>query len=308
MPHKTDLPANLLSLKTLTKNNITQILQLADHLLTTCVQQDIMLDTLKGKIIANLFFEPSTRTRNSFEIAAKRLGAFVLNPDFKTSSLNKGESLLDTVQTLAAMGVGTFIIRHAENGVPKWLAEQLPSNVFINAGDGHHQHPTQGLIDLLTIQQHKADWASLQVTIIGDIFHSRVANSLIDGLLTMGVAEIRLAGPPTLLPDDLPDDRIKIFPALDQSLKDSDVIVTLRVQKERIQKGRIPDLNTFHQEFGLTAERLKLAKPDAIVMHPGPMNREVEIASAVADGKQAVILQQVRNGIAIRMAVLDLLA
>ena len=298
------LPTHLLSIKSLTRDHIETILQRADYFLNSTIEKNAIFDILNGKIVATLFFETSTRTRNSFEIAAKRLGAIVQSTDLKVSALNKGETILDTVKNLRAMGADFFIIRHFENDKPAWLAERLSSGVVINAGDGNHQHPTQGLIDLMTIKQHKPCWNELCITIIGDIYHSRVANSLIDGLLMMGVSEIRLAAPPQLLSETICDHRIQIFHELDSSLVNADVIITLRWQKER--HSNLIELTAFRQMFCLTHEKLALAKPDVIVMHPGPINREVEITSEVADGKHSVILQQTHNSVAIRMAVLDL--
>ena len=298
------LPAHLLSIRSLTRDHIETILQRADYFLNSAVKNNAVFDILNGKIVVTLFSETSTRTRNSFEIAAKRLGAIVQSVDFTISALHKGETVLDTVKNLQAMGADFFIIRHFENDKPARLAEHLSSGVVINAGDGNHQHPTQGLIDLMTIKQHKPCWNELCITIIGDIYHSRVANSLIDGLLMMETFEIRLAAPPQLLPEKIHDRSIKIFHELDSSLVDADVVITLRWQKER--HSNLIELTTFHQTFCLTHEKLALAKPDVIVMHPGPINREVEITSEVADGKHSVILQQVHNGVAIRMAVLDL--
>lgn len=298
------LPDHLLSIKSLTRDHVETILQRADYFLNSTIKNNAIFDILNGKIVATLFFETSTRTRNSFEIAAKRLGAIVQSVDLKISALNKGETILDTVKNLQAMGTNFFIIRHFENDKPAWLAKHLSSGVVINAGDGNHQHPTQGLIDLMTIKQYKPRWNELCVTIIGDIYHSRVANSLIDGLLTMETSEIRLAAPPQLLPETIHDHSIQIFHKLDSSLIDADVIITLRWQKERHSNSI--ELTAFRQMFCLTHEKLALAKPDVIVMHPGPINREVEITSEVADGKHSVILQQTYNGVAVRMAVLDL--
>ena len=302
---KKDFPYHLLSMQSLTRNQIDLILQRANDFLSS-VKENRIFSTLKGQVVANLFFETSTRTRNSFEIATKRLGAIVLSPNIKVSALNKGESILDMVRNLQAMGTRFFIIRHTENNQPRVLAEQLEHSVVINAGDGNNQHPTQGLIDLMTIQQHKPNWTELYVTIIGDIYHSRVANSLMDGLLIMGVPEIRLTGPFQLLPETIKNPRIKKFSELEAGLINSDVVVTLRLQKER--HSNLMELNTFHKLYGLTAEKLALAKPGAIVMHPGPVNREIEITAEVSDSKQSVILQQVQNGVAIRMAVLELLS
>ncbi|WP_211924198.1 aspartate carbamoyltransferase catalytic subunit [Coxiella endosymbiont of Amblyomma nuttalli] len=298
------LPTHLLSMQSLTRDHIEAILQRANYFLNSAVKNNAIFSILHGKIVATLFFEPSTRTRNSFEIAAKRLGAFIQSVDLKVSALNKGETILDTVKNLQAMGTDFFIIRHSEKDKPTWLAKHLSSGVVINAGDGDHQHPSQGLIDLMTIKQYKPCWNELCVTIIGDIYHSRVANSLIDGLLMMDVSEIRLAAPSQLLPKTIHDNRIQIFHELDLSLVNTDVIVTLRWQKER--HANPIELTVFRQMFCLTHEKLALAKSDVIVMHPGPINREIEITSEVVDGQHSVILQQVRNGVAIRMAILDL--
>ncbi|QHG92658.1 aspartate carbamoyltransferase catalytic subunit [Coxiella endosymbiont of Amblyomma sculptum] len=296
---------HLLSMQSLTRCQINLILQRANDFLSD-VKENRTFDTLIGQVVAHLFFETSTRTRNSFEIAAKRLGAIVLTPDLKVSSLKKGETVLDMVKNLQAMGVRFFIVRHTEKNQPRILAEQLKYSVVINAGDGNHQHPTQGIIDLMTIHQYKKHWKELCVTIIGDICHSRVANSLIEGLLIMGVSEIRLSGPSQLLPKKITDPRIKKFPILETSLINSDVIVVLRLQKER--HNNPIKTNTFRRLYGLTSTRLALARSDAIVMHPSPINRDIEITSEVADSGQSVILQQVQNGVAVRMAVLELLS
>ena len=298
------LPLHLLNIRSLTRYHIQKLIQRANHFLTHGVEKNNVFEELQGQLVVNLFFEPSTRTRNSFEIAAKRLGAIVLNPELKISALSKGESLLDTIKTLEAMGVYFFVVRHFENKVPEWIAKHLTSSIVINAGDGNHQHPTQALIDLMTIKQYKTYWHQLCVTIIGDIRHSRVANSLIDGLLIMGVSEIRLAGPFSLLPEKMKNNSVKKFTELKASFANCDVIIVLRLQKERHDNSM--DVEIFRQAFGLTPEKLSLAKPDAIIMHPGPINREVEITSSVADSYQSVILQQVRNGVAMRMAILEL--
>lgn len=299
-----DFPYHLLSMQSLTRNQIYLILHRANIFLGN-IKENQIFDTLKGQIVANLFFESSTRTRNSFEIATKRLGAIILNPNLRFSALNKGESILDMARNLQAMGTRFFIIRHTENNQPRVLAEQLERSVVINAGDGNHQHPTQALIDLMTIQQHKPNWEKLCVTIVGDIYHSRVANSLVDGLLIMGVPEIRFTGPPQLLPKTIRSPRIKKFSELEAGLINSDVIVILRLQKER--HINLVELSTFRRLYSLTAKKLTLVKPDAIVMHPGPVNREIEMTSEVVDSKQSVILEQVQNGVAIRMAILELL-
>jgi len=302
--------SDLISINSLARDDIDKILHDGFSYLNTVINDNLVADSLKGRIVANLFFEPSTRTRNSFIIAAKRLGAtVVLNPHLPDSALVKGESLLDTIRTFEAMGVSDFVIRHAENGVPAWISQELKnSTTLINAGDGTNQHPTQALIDLFTIHQHKKSWDPLKIAIIGDIIHSRVAHSLIDGLNMMGVAGIHLVAPSNLLPKEHLPKKVLTFNSLEDGIKDVDVIVTLRLQKERHTALTDSEYNSFCKNFCLTEKALPLAKPDAIVMHPGPINRGVEITSEVADCSQSVILEQVKNGIAIRMSVFDFLA
>ncbi len=261
---------------------------------------------LKNKIVANLFFENSTRTRCSFEIGAQKLGAYVLHFNADTASTQKGETLLDTAQNLISMGVDLLVIRHPEAGMPAWLAQRIKVPV-INAGDGGNEHPTQAMLDILTILQHKPNIAELTVSIIGDILHSRVARSMYFLLQKLGVKEIRLIGPQTFLPKNVTE-----FPQaichhhLMTGIENADVVMTLRVQRERLNQQEAQfDLNDYIQTYQLTANRLRHAKPDAIVMHPGPMNRGVEIASAVADGAQSVILEQPRWGVAMRMAIMS---
>lgn len=263
-------------------------------------------DSLAGRTVANLFFEPSTRTRASFELAARRLGADVLNLNLDTSSAVKGETVLDTLRTLEAMNVDAFVVRHAQAGIPALLAANMQSHVsIVNAGEAHVSHPTQGLLDALTIRQHKPDFGELCVVIAGDIAHSRVASAAIQALGTLGVGELRLAGPPELLPDPGMQPGARQYHDFDAGLRDADVIMMLRIQKERMNRHAIPDEREYFRRYGLTPERLKLARPDAIVMHPGPINRGVEIDAAVADGPQSVIRSQVNNGVAVRMAVLN---
>ncbi len=299
---------HLTSMEQLDAATIRDILSTASTFLDDTIANNKQLDLLKGKVVANLFFESSTRTRNSFQIAAERLGAIVLNPDMSTSALTKGESLLDTIHTFEAMGVSAFVIRHADNGIMQWVADNLKTDAaIINAGEGWRQHPTQALLDLLTISQHKSAWSTLSVAIVGDLRHSRVARSLVDGLVTMGVKDIRLIAPEALLPEDTLWEGAKLVTNLVTGLKEADVVVTLRLQKERMVEQHFVDETQFHQAFGLTPETLSHAKADAIVMHPGPMNRNVEISPQVADGNQSVILHQVRNGVAIRMAILSIL-
>lgn len=264
--------------------------------------------TLAGASLANLFYEPSTRTRISFELAAKRLGAHVVNLDAERSSETKGETLVDTLTALGAMGVDFFVVRHREVGVPEQLAGACEGNqAVINAGEGHMSHPTQGLLDTLTIRRHRPDLEKLKVAIVGDIRHSRVAGSLTRILHALDVDEIRLVGPSDLLPDMT--DRIpgQEYSDMEAGIRDADVVVMLRIQRERMDPARFPDPDHYREAFGLTPERLSLMRPDALVMHPGPMNRGLEIASEVAEGPQSVILEQVRNGVAVRMAVMETL-
>jgi aspartate carbamoyltransferase catalytic subunit len=264
---------------------------------------------LRGKSVFNLFFENSTRTRTTFEIAAKRLSADVINLDIQTSSTAKGESLLDTIDNLVAMQADIFVVRHSVSKAPIEIAQHVPPHVHVvNAGDGSHQHPTQGLLDMYTMRHFKKDFSGLKVAIIGDIVHSRVAKSNICALRTLGCTDIRAIGPESLLPRDLDMLGVKVFHSMEEGLKGVDVVMTLRIQKERMEAGQVPEGAAFFKQYGLTPERLALAKSDAIVMHPGPMNRGVEIDSAVADGPQSVILNQVTFGIAVRMAVMSIVA
>ena len=298
---------HLLSLDGLDASRIRALLDRADKFVARPGATAHRYDSLRGKTVANLFFEASTRTRASFELAARRLGAEVLNLDINLSSGAKGETVLDTVRTLEAMNVDAFVIRHAETGIQQMIAENVAAHVAVlNAGESHANHPTQGLLDALTIRQHKPDFESLSVAIVGDIRHSRVARSAVHVLSALGVADLRLVAPKSLLPvdEDLPG---RDFTDMDEGIKDCDVVMMLRIQKERMQAGNIPDFAEYHRQFGMNEARLEIIKPDAIVMHPGPMNRGVEISDAVADGPQAVILEQVNNGVAVRMAVLETL-
>ncbi len=297
---------HLLGLEGLPKNQIEKILNVAGDLL------DQKFKLQKSKIlrdmsVANLFFEPSTRTRNTFEIAAKRTSAKTINVDLANSATKKNETLMDTMHTLKAMQIDMFVIRHQQNGLPHRVAENLEGVSIINAGDGINAHPTQALLDMLTIRQHKKSFDNLSVAIVGDIRHSRVARSDIQAMKTLGTTDIRLIAPETLhYKEETPG--LERFNNLEQGIKGADVIISLRLQKERMIAADIPDEQTYFDSFGLTTENLKLAKPDAIVMHPGPVNRGIELSSKVADGTQSVILQQVTNGIAVRMAVMEILA
>lgn len=302
---------HLLTLEGLSKEHILKILDMAQQFVAVGEHDREVkkVPLLRGKNVFNLFFENSTRTRTTFEIAAKRLSADVINLDIQTSSTAKGETVLDTIDNLVAMQADIFTVRHSETGAPAMIAAHVPAGVhIINAGDGTNQHPTQGLLDMYTMRHYKQDFTKIKVAIIGDIVHSRVAKSNIAALKTLGCPEIRAIGPESLLPKDLNVHGVKIYNNIEEGLKDVDVVMTLRIQKERMETHQIPQGDEFFEQWGLTQERLQLAKPDAIVMHPGPMNREVEIASDVADGKQAVILKQVTFGIAVRMAVMSIVA
>jgi aspartate carbamoyltransferase catalytic subunit len=262
---------------------------------------------LRGKTIVNLFFEPSTRTRTTFELAAKRLSADVLNINVATSATTKGESLLDTLFNLEAMNTDMFIVRHPESGAAEFMSNYVAPHVsIINAGDGRHAHPTQAMLDMFTIRRHANDFTKLKVAIVGDILHSRVARSQIEALNILGIKEVRVIAPRTLLPANVSQLGVEVFQNCKEGLRDVDVVIMLRLQKERMQGGFLPSEHEYFQLYGLTPERLALASPNAIVMHPGPINRGVEISSEVADGPQSVILQQVEYGIAVRMAILSI--
>jgi aspartate carbamoyltransferase catalytic subunit len=264
---------------------------------------------LHGKSVFNIFFENSTRTRTTFEIAAKRLSADVVNLNINSSSTSKGETLLDTVDNLCAMHADMFIVRHAQSGAAHLIAKHVAPEVHvINAGDGRHAHPTQALLDMYTIRHYKKEFHNLRVAIVGDILHSRVARSQIHALTTLGVPEVRVIAPKTLLPNHVEQLGVRVFHNMEQGLRDVDVILMLRLQNERMQGAALPSAQEYFKYYGLTQEKLALAKADAIVMHPGPMNRGVEIDSSVADGSHSVILAQVSFGIAVRMAVMSLLA
>jgi len=303
---------HLLTLEGLPKEQILYILNTAKQFVsvTDPAREVKKVPLLRGKSVFNLFFENSTRTRTTFEIAAKRLSADVINLDISTSSTAKGESLLDTIDNLVAMQADIFVVRHGVSRAPIEIANHVPSHVHVvNAGDGSHQHPTQGLLDMYTMRHFKKDFKSLKVAIVGDIVHSRVAKSNISALRTLGCTDIRAIGPESLLPSDLDMLGVKVFHSMEEGLKGVDVVMTLRIQKERrMEVGQVPEGDAFFKQYGLTPARLALAKPDAIVMHPGPMNRGVEIDSVVADGPQSVILNQVTFGIAVRMAVMSIVA
>jgi aspartate carbamoyltransferase catalytic subunit len=264
---------------------------------------------LRGKTVINLFFEPSTRTLTTFEIAANRLSADVLSLNIETSSAKKGESLLDTLRNLEAMHCDMFVVRHNLSGAAHFIATHVAPHIsVINGGDGRHAHPTQAMLDAFTIRQHKKDFRKLAVAIVGDILHSRVARSNIHALRTLGVPDVRVVGPRTLIPAGIEAMGVRVFHEMTEGLRDVDVVIMLRLQQERMRGALLPSTSEYFRLYGLTEERLKVARDDAIVMHPGPINRGVEIDSAVADGARSVILQQVSHGIAVRMAVMAICA
>lgn len=299
---------HLLTMRGLDRERIGRLLDLSQTFVTSPGEPVARSAALRGKTVANLFFEPSTRTRASFDLAAKRLGADVLNLDVNTSSRKKGESILDMIYTLQAMQVDVFVVRDAEVGVPGFIARHVNEFVSIlNAGESDVSHPTQALLDLLTIRQRKGSFEDLKVAIVGDIAHSRVARSASEALVTMGVGELRLVSPPALAPaaGTVPAEA-RILNRLDDGIRDADVVMALRIQRERIGNlDGIPGIDEYFASYGISHERMKLAAPDAIVMHPGPMNRGIEIESSLADSPCSVITQQVGNGVAVRMAVLS---
>ena len=300
---------HLLSIEGLPKAILTQILDTAASFASVNNREVKKVPLLRGKSVFNLFFENSTRTRTTFEIAATRLSADVINLDIGRSSTSKGESLLDTIDTLSAMAADVFVVRHSESGAPYLIAQHVAPHVHVvNAGDGRHAHPTQALLDMYTIRHYKKDFANLTVAIVGDVLHSRVARSDIHALTTLGCAEVRVVGPKTLIPSDIAAMGVKVFHNLKQGLDGVDVVIMLRLQNERMAGAMLPSSQEYFQNYGLTAEKLKWAQPDAIVMHPGPINRGVEIDSEVVDGSQSVILPQVTFGIAVRMAVMGIVA
>jgi aspartate carbamoyltransferase catalytic subunit len=300
---------HLLSIEGLPADILTQVLDTAASFVSVNDREVKKVPLLRGRSVFNLFFENSTRTRTTFEIAATRLSADVINLDIARSSASKGESLLDTIANLSAMAADIFVVRHGESGAPYLIAQHVAPHVHvINAGDGRHAHPTQGLLDMFTIRHYKKDFRNLTVAIVGDVLHSRVARSDIHALTTLGCAEVRVVGPKTLVPADLSHMGVRVFHSLEAGIRDCDVVIMLRLQNERMSGALLPSAQEFFMSYGLTAEKLQLAKPDAIVMHPGPINRGVEIDSSVVDGVQSVILPQVTFGIAVRMAVMGIVA
>jgi len=304
---------HLLTLEGLPVDVINRILDTAVPFVSIAERDVKKVPLLRGRSVFNLFFENSTRTRTTFEIAAKRLSADVINLNIGVSSTSKGETLLDTVDNLVAMNADMLVVRHAQSGAPHLIAAHLDRTGrdhvhVVNAGDGRHAHPTQGLLDLFTIRHYKKDFRKLTVAIVGDVLHSRVARSLIHGLTTLGTPEVRAIGPKTLLPTAVQALGVQVHHDMRAGLAGCDVVVMLRLQSERMKGALLPSAGEYFKHYGLTSEKLAMAKPDAIVMHPGPMNRGVEIDSAVADGARSVILPQVTFGIAVRMAVLSMLA
>ena len=300
---------HLLSIEGLPRAVLHHILDTAGTFLSVNEREVKKVPLLRGKSVFNLFFENSTRTRTTFEIAAKRLSADVINLDIARSSAAKGESLLDTIANLSAMHADMFVVRHSESGAPYLIAQHCAPHVHVvNAGDGRHAHPTQGLLDMYTIRHYKKDFSNLTVAIVGDFVHSRVARSDIHALTTLGVPEIRAVGPKTLVTPDLASMGVRVCHDMAEGIRDADVIIMLRLQNERMSGAMLPSSAEFFKSFGLTPEKLALAKPDVIVMHPGPINRGVEIESSVADGAHSVILPQVTFGIAVRMAVMSIIA
>jgi aspartate carbamoyltransferase catalytic subunit len=300
---------HLLSIEGLPKKILNQILDTAESFVGVAEREVKKVPLLRGKTVCNLFFENSTRTRTTFEIAAKRLSADVISLNVNTSSQSKGETILDTVDNLIAMHADMFVVRHSQSGAAHFIAKHVPDHIHvINAGDGRHSHPTQGLLDMFTIRKYKPDLHNLRVAIVGDVLHSRVARSEIHALTTLGVPEVRVIAPKTLLPTQVEKLGVHVFHDMKAGLKDVDVVMMLRLQNERMNGAMLPSAQEYFKTYGLTQDKLNLAKPDAIVLHPGPMNRGVEIDSSVADGSQSVILPQVTYGIAVRMAVMAMLA
>jgi aspartate carbamoyltransferase catalytic subunit len=298
---------HFLSVEDLNKETLIHILDTAESFASVNNKAIKKVPLLRGKTVANLFFETSTRTRTTFELAAKRLSADVLNVNMSTSSTSKGESLLDTLRNLEAMQCDMFVVRHQDSGAAHFIAQNVAPHInIINAGDGRHAHPTQAMLDMFTIRRFKGDFSKLCVAVVGDINHSRVARSQIHALRTLGTKEIRVISTKTLIPSHLENFGVKIYHDFDAALEGVDVIIMLRLQTERMKGAILPSADEYYSRYGLTTERLKLAAEDAIVMHPGPTNRGVEIEGIVADGEQSVILQQVTFGIAVRMAVMSI--
>ncbi len=299
---------HFLSIEGLNQPLLNEILDTAESFTSVTERLIKKVPILRGKTVANLFFEASTRTRSTFELAEQRLSADILSLNIDTSAAAKGESLLDTLRNLQAMQIDMFVIRHQDSGSAHFFAQHVaPGVAVLNAGDGQHEHPTQAMLDMFTIRHHKKDFSQLRVAIVGDILHSRVARSQIHALNILNTAEVRVIGPRTLLPSHAESLGVEVYQDLEKGLEDVDVVIMLRLQRERMQGALLPSEKEYFRQFGLSQERLQRAKPDAIVMHPGPANRGVEIESSVMDGHQSVILQQVSFGIAVRMAVMSMI-
>jgi len=306
--HENGRLRHFLTLEGLPRELLVEIMDTAESFVGVQAKTVKKVPLLRGKTVVNMFFEPSTRTRTTFELAAKRLSADVLNINIATSATTKGESLLDTLRNIEAMFCDMFIVRHADSGAAHFIARHVAPHVSVlNAGDGRHAHPTQAMLDMFTIRRHKGDFTRLKVAIVGDILHSRVARSQIHALNILNTAEVRVIAPRTLLPTEVEKLGVQVFHDMDEGLRDVDVVIMLRLQRERMQSALLPSAHEYFQLYGLTEERLRVAKEDVIVMHPGPVNRGVEIASEVADGPHSVILEQVSNGIAVRMAVMSMI-
>ena len=298
---------HFLSIEGLKRQMLIDILDTAESLSNVTERTVKKVPLLRGKTVVNLFFEPSTRTRTTFELAAKRLSADVLNMNLAISATTKGETLLDTLRNIEAMQCDMFVVRHPNSGAAHFIAQHVAPHVsVINAGDGRHAHPTQAMLDMFTIRRVKGDFYKLRVAIIGDIMHSRVARSQIHALSTLGVEEIRVIAPRTLIPASAEALGVHVYNDMSQGLKDVDVVIMLRLQHERMSAALLPDEHEYYRLYGLTEDKLAVAKPDVMVMHPGPINRGVEIASSVADGPHSVILQQVTHGIPVRMAIMSM--
>ena len=299
---------HFLSTEGLSQSLLQNILDHAESFASVGERHVKKVPLLRGKTIANLFFEPSTRTRTTFELAAKRLSADILNLNISTSATSKGESLLDTLQNLQAMLCDMFIVRHSDSGAAHFIAGNVAPHIsVINAGDGRHAHPTQAMLDMFTIRRNKGrDFGKLRVAIVGDLLHSRVARSQIHALNILNTGDVRVIAPKTLIPTDIEDMGVSVFNDLEAGIKDADVIIMLRLQKERMQGAFLPSEHEYYSQYGLTEDRLHVARDDAIVMHPGPINRGVEIESRVADGERSVILDQVTYGISVRMAIMSM--
>ena len=299
---------HFLSIEGLNPSILNEILETADSFTSVTDRTIKKVPILRGKTVANLFFEASTRTRSTFELAAQRLSADILSLNVDTSATIKGESLLDTLQNLEAMQIDMFVIRHQDSGSAHFFAQHVrPGVAVLSAGDGQHAHPTQAMLDMYTIRHYKRDFSRLKVAIVGDILHSRVARSQIHALNLLNTAEVRIVAPRTLIPVQAESLGVHVYEDLEQGLEDVDVVIMLRLQRERMRGALLPSEKEYFRKFGLSQERLARAKPDAIVMHPGPANRGVEIESSVMDGSQSVILQQVSFGIAVRIAVMSMI-